>query len=117
MQHNKYFMSCKFQSLYYGDAGYVVKCNKCGCYQVAYISTLLNLTRHNFQALCSLVQCKCGEADYIMAGNTKTVVLQTSADGICLLLTRQELLGLHKILQEADNEEKALTLISLFNRQ
>jgi len=52
-----------------------------------------------------------------MAGNKKTVVLQTSADGICLLLTRQELLGLHKILQEADNEEKALSLISLFNRQ
>jgi len=110
-------MSCNFQSLYYGDDGYVLKCNKCGCYQIAYISTMLTLTQQNFQALCSLVQYKCGEADYCMAGNTKTVVLQTSADGICMLLTRLELLGLHEILQEADNEETALSLISLFNRQ
>ena len=108
---------CHFDSLYYGDDGYVVRCKQCGHYQVAFISTMLTLTENNFQALCKIVQHKCIEADYCFAENSKSVIIQTASEGMYLLLTSGEVKRFNYILEEADNEEKALSLISLFNQQ
>lgn len=109
-------MSCEYQSLYYGDEGYVVKCRKCGYYQVAFISTMLTLTGDDFQVLRELVKQKCSEADLSFSEQSKSVVLQTPSQRVCLLLTRKEALVFFDILEEADNEARTQSLLSLFNR-
>lgn len=113
--YNFQLMSCEYQSLYYGDDGYVVRCRKCGYYQVAFISTMLTLTVADFHALRELVKQKCHEADVSFAEHSKSVVLQTPSQQVCLLLTRKEALNFCDILEEADTEARTQSLLGLFN--
>lgn len=108
-------MSCEYQSLYYGDEGYVVLCKKCGYYQVAYISTLLTLTPADFVALREMLLLKCGETDHSFSEQSKSVVVQTPSQRVCLLLTRSEAVCFCEILETADNEARVQSLLGLFN--
>lgn len=107
---------CEFQSLYFGDDGYVVRCKKCGHYQVAFASTMLNLTGIDFTALCNIVKNKYAEEVFQHNENTKCCVIPTPSNGMYMLFTRKEAQRLHEILEEADNEEQALAMMSLFHQ-
>lgn len=108
-------MTCEFQSLYFGDEGYVVRCKQCGHYQVAFMSIILTLTENDFIAFCSIVKSKSVEMDEVMPEHCKCVVIRTPAEGICFLLTRNEASRFSVMLEEADTEAKTLSLIKLFN--
>lgn len=108
-------MYCHYQSLYYNDDGYVVRCKDCNHYQIAFSSTMLTLNDAEFKAFCNQVKNKCCEADFSLAKNSKSVVLQTPSHCICIILTRNEALRFYEILEEADNEARALSLLNLFN--
>ena len=114
--HHNYCMMCEFQSLYFGDDGYVVKCNQCGHYQFAFLSTMLTLTEADFQHIAQLVKSKCDDETYALAEHSKSVVIPMPVYGIYMLLTKNEARRFCEILEEADNEEKALNLMSLFNQ-
>jgi hypothetical protein len=107
---------CNFQSLYFNDDGYVVRCKECGHYQVAFSSTMLTLTSKGFAALCKLVKNKCSEADYSFAEHTKSVVIPSPAQGLCMLLTRKEAERFCEILEEADTEATTQSLLNLFTQ-
>lgn len=106
---------CEYQSLYFNDDGYVIRCKQCGHYQLAFSSTLLVLTDDAFHDFCKLVKFKCAEMDCSASGYSKSLVLPTPSPGVCMLLTRTEVSRFGEILEVADNEMKALTLISMFN--
>jgi len=108
-------MSCKFQSLYYGDDGYVVHCKQCGHYQLAYMCICITVNEQDYHAFCSIVNRSYEEAKYIVAEHSKCVTIQTPAEGIFFLLTTAEAKRFTEILEEADTEAKAQTLMSLFN--
>lgn len=107
---------CEFQSLYFGDDGYVVRCGKCGHYQVAFASTMLNMTEEDFVKLCQLVKTKMEEPDHYNNPSAKCIVVPTASKGMYMLLTRKEAERLNEILEEADSEEKALAMMSLFQQ-
>ena len=107
-------MSCQFDSLYFAEDGYVVRCKRCNNYQIAYLSTMLTLTAFDFNALCKLVKYKCTEPDYSCMGNSKSIIIQTPSQGCGIILTRLEALRFNEILEQADSEEQALVLISFF---
>ena len=106
---------CEFQSLYFGDDGYVVRCEKCNHYQVAFGSTMLNLPPHDFETLLKIMQHKCRAEVDTMAAHSKSVIVPTPSPGVSLLFTKSEAMRFYEILEEADNEVKAQSLISLFN--
>jgi hypothetical protein len=106
---------CEFQSLYFGDDGYVVRCKQCGHHQMAFASSMLNLTGEDFKKAFSQVRHKNEEEDVYNTPSVKSIVLHTPSKGIYLLLTKAEAKRLYEILEEADNEEQALALLSLFN--
>lgn len=106
---------CGFQYLYNGEDGYVVRCKNCGHYQLAFASIILTLSRSEFQSFCELAKYKCNEPDYSLAEHSKSIILQTPAQGVFILLTKNEGDRLCEILEEADNEDKALCLMSMFN--
>ena len=106
----------EFQSLYYGDDGYVVRCNQCDHYQFAFLSTMLTVDTAGFNMLCRMVKQKCLEETNALADHSKCIIVPTPAEGIYMLLTKTGASRFSEILEEADNEEKALSLISLFNQ-
>jgi hypothetical protein len=107
-------MICEYQSLYYGDDGYIVRCRQCGHFQIAFISTMLMLNAEDFGILRNIVAAKMQEETHSMPG-TKTVVIRTPSKEVSLLLTRAELEKFHSILEDADNEVRADALLRLFN--
>jgi hypothetical protein len=106
---------CTFQSLYFSNDGYVVKCKQCGHYQVAFMCMMITLTEHDFCSFHKIVKQKSEDADYAVADNTKCIIIQTPANGVCFLLTKAEVKKFAEILEEADTEAKARCIISLFN--
>ena len=107
---------CEFQSLYFGDDGYVIKCSKCGHYQLAFASTMLTMTKEDFATLCHTVKIKMKEANGYSNHPAKCVVIPAASKSTYLLLTKKEAQRLDEILEEADNEEKALEMMSLFHQ-
>lgn len=105
---------CEFKYLFSGEDGYVVRCKNCAHYQLAFASFMLTLSHGEFQSFCELVKYKCQRVDDVLTGYSKTVLLQTSAPGVFVLLTKDEVLRLHEMLEEADNEERSVSLLSLF---
>lgn len=106
---------CEFQSLYFNDDGYVVRCKQCNCYQLAFGTTLITLTQQDFKAICKTAKYKCIEEDFSFSKHSKCVVIPTPSCGLFLLFTREEAIRFNEILEEADNEEKVQRLLSLFN--
>ena len=106
---------CGFQYLYNGEDGYIIKKKNCGHYQIAFASFMLTLSQNEFQSFCDLAKYKCNEPNHSLAEHSKSIVLQTPAQGVFILLTQNEGVRLCEILEEADNEDKALTLLSLFS--
>lgn len=80
------------------------------------LSTMLTLNENNFQALRKMVQHKCIEADFSFVENSKCVIIQTAAEGVHMILTSVEVKRFNYILEEADNEEKGLSLMTMFNQ-
>ena len=111
-------MMSEFQSLYFNDDGYVIRCKQCGYYQVAFMSTMLMLKERDFQALYKLVKFKCNEESYCDSENIKKIIIHTPAEGFYIFLTKQEAKRFCEILEEADNadnEYKSQAILSLFN--
>ena len=106
---------CEYWSLYYGDDGYIVRCKRCGLYQIAFLCIVVTLTDEDFLAFCRIVKRECEIVDYSYSENSKSIFIQTPAKGISFLLTKCEIKRLAKILEEGDTEAKALYLLSLFN--
>lgn len=107
-------MACDFQSLYYGEEGYVVRCKQCGHYQIAFVSTMLTLTEPDFDIFCRQVGYKAAQSYSNMNQDSKIIMIATPSQDVHLILTPAELSRLHKTLEEADTEIKAQELLCLF---
>lgn len=109
---------CNFNKLAFTNHGYVVSCSDCGYYQLAFGTTLLTLSQEDFDCLTRSVyeQLKEVEADgeTCFSDDTKNVIIATSANQCCFILTKRELQLFYKMLDNADNEIKALSLLKLF---
>ena len=105
---------CKFESLFFSEDSYVIRCTTCGHYQLAFLSTLLTLDAHEFDTLCKVAQFKCLEDHSSFSEHSKCVIISTPFYGQCMLLTKAEAHNLNNMLQEADNEAKAQSLLQLF---
>ncbi|MCH5600525.1 DUF6686 family protein [Niabella ginsengisoli] len=107
-------MACDFQSLYYGEDGYVVRCKQCGHYQVAFVSTMLTLSEADFYVFCKQVNYKAAQSYSNVNHDSKIIMIATPSQDVHLILTPSELSRLQKTLEAADNEIKAQELLCLF---
>lgn len=107
-------MACDFQSLYYGEEGYVVRCKQCGHYQIAFISTMLTLNEMDFGIFCKQVKYKALQSYSHINHDSKIIMVSTSTPDVNLILTPKELARLYKVMEEADSEIKAQELLCLF---
>jgi hypothetical protein len=80
---------------------------------VAYLCICITLNEQDFQAFCRIVKSKLEESYSSFAEHSKRIFIKTPAEGICFILKRAEAKNFTQILEEANNEIKALSLISL----
>ncbi len=107
---------CDFQHLYFNQNGYVVRCNKCNNYQAAFASTVMLLNENDFNILRKILLNKLMEKDPLKVNDIKSIIIPTPYVGIRMLLTRIELAQFSDILEQADNEVKAIALLELFHQ-
>lgn len=110
---------CEFQRLAFSEHGYVVRCRECDHYQLGFGTTMLTLSDEDFKMLHYNVLQKhetvCAEAACLQHhSETKSVVITTPFTGMCMVITRKELKHLYNIMEIADNEIQALSMLELF---
>lgn len=107
-------MSCNYQTLFSGNYGYVVVCNECNTYQLAFLSSLISFTSAQYQYFQSQVKSEIDKNNDSLQVNCKSVVLNTADSSVRLLLTPSELAELNTMLEHADTEARTAALLQLF---
>lgn len=107
---------CQFQTLYVDGDNYVIFCIKCNCYQILFGNTLISLQEEDFALLRHVVSIKYDESEYFpTAENLRNITIPTPSDGVYILLTKHETSEFLNMLEQADNEKKARSMLELFN--
>ncbi|SFQ01349.1 hypothetical protein [Parafilimonas terrae] len=116
--HFNLTLMCDFQKLAFSGDGYVVRCTECGYLQLAFGTTMLTLTNEEFGALYDLTTSHMNivsvNGNDFLSDDTKGIFLSTPSAGCCIVLTVKELYRFHEILDKADDEMKALSMMQLF---
>ncbi len=109
---------CDFERLAFTQHGYIVRCTECGHYQLGFGTSMLTISGEEFSTLFKTAHRRLYNVAEIEAisfsEETKNVVITTPVTGMCFILTRKELQQLYELLDKADNEIKALSLMELF---
>jgi len=106
---------CQFKHLYLNEDEFVICCRQCGSYQVGFAAMIISLSKADFKKLKQVTDKKLEGENFGLDDTSKSMVLPTPYHGISLFLSKNELQKLSRILEHAENEEKAQCLISLFN--
>lgn len=106
---------CNFQYLFKGNEGYIVRCKDCGQYQLAFGTTMLTLTQLDYETLYGILESKSSMNVEVHSEHTKCMIIPTPAYGLYLILTKKVVDTLCCMLEKAECELKALSLLSLFN--
>lgn len=103
---------CRHNILVHNDHGYVVSCNGCGRYQIAFGTSLVTLELADYENFCgnvaALAQCHRKHKDASVA---KKICIDIYSDHSLMVLNRRELYVLNALLDEAEfNRQTALLL-------
>ncbi len=106
---------CTYHTCYQNDErGYIVQCTKCRRLQMGYGNIMVVFHHEEFQSFRRLVTDLHAQQQPEERRQLKHIVIPTPSDNVRLLLSRNDLAGLHEMLEEADTEIKARQLLELF---
>src|SRR5689334_20610342 len=106
---------CHFQTLYVDGDNYVIFCLECNCYQILFGNTLVSLQEEDFDLLRHVVNLKYEESNFFPRQSLRNITIPTPSDGVYILLTKEETGLFANMLEHADNEKKARSMLELFN--
>ena len=109
-------MSCHFQTLYCGEDGYIVRCKECGHYQLAYLCVMITLEEKEFRSFRRMIQQHYEDSLHLSNEYCKCVVVQTAAAGTNFLFSGREIKRFNELLDEADTEQQAQSMLALFQQ-
>lgn len=96
---------CDYQTLYHGAHGYVIRCPHCKNIQLAFGTSVVNLSVQEFNYFNGMVQRLSAECPSYTEPGEKVLCLPLPADHVMMLLTREEV----NTLADITSEVKALT--------
>src|SRR5687767_5693777 len=105
---------CQFQHLYNNDAGYIIRCKDCRYYQVLFNGIVLSLNEREYQKFLDII-ASC-ENDIALDEEQHNLFIPTPRQGVHLFLSANEINELKQMMESADSENKALSLLELFHR-
>ncbi|MBZ4189153.1 DUF6686 family protein [Niabella beijingensis] len=105
---------CSFKTLYYAEDGYLIVCNECRHFQLAFQTTLLTMTAQDLQVFHTLVK-ENREYNADINSGRKNIYIPTPLEGYGMILNRKELEELFQLLETAEVNFKAECLLELFH--
>jgi hypothetical protein len=107
---------CNYQTWFHdNEIGYVVECNSCRKIQAAFGNLMVTFSNEDFEKFRSYLLTVVNNRQSNTDRKIKSVAIRTASEGICFLLSEDELLGLQQMIEYADTEMKTAGLIKLFN--
>jgi ribosomal protein S27E len=103
---------CSYNTLHVNDDGYVVKCNSCRHFQVAFGTTVLVFTKDEFLDFCEIVNAETNEWYNDGFPQSKSIFIPTKCRDVALIFSYKEILKLHHVLANASLILQAHELLS-----
>jgi hypothetical protein len=92
-----------------------VECNECQKIQAAFGNLMVTFTHEDFENFRRYLLKATDNRKACADRKIKSIIIRMPSDGICFLLSEDELMGLQQMIEYADTEMKAAILIKLFN--
>ena len=105
---------CTFKTLYYEEDGYLVFCSDCMHFQLAFQTSLLTLSARDLHVLQTLVKESYESYRFESGPCKKSIYIPTPLEGYGLILDQAELTQLFHLLETAEINYKAESLLELF---
>lgn len=105
---------CNFKTLYYASDGYLIVCNDCQHFQLAFQTTLLTMTAHDLHVFHTLVKENREYNQVDAVPDRKNIYIPTPLEGYGMILNHAELEALYQLLETAEINFKAESLLELF---
>jgi len=106
---------CSYKTWFHDDAiGYTVQCSSCQTLQIGFGNLMLTLSLTAFEELRARIHKEMDELNPDMAASAKCIIVPTPCESMNLLLSPNELLGVHTMLETVDTELKTQDLLTLF---
>ena len=94
----------------------MVRCKECGHYQLAYLCVMVTLDEKQFYWFRKMIQQHYEDSLCVSNEHCKCVVVQTPATGTNFLFSGREIKRFAELLDEADTEERAQSMLQLFHQ-
>lgn len=107
---------CDFNNLYTSDKGFVLRCKKCGYYQIGFAGLMLSLNDEDYLHLGEIITHLAAKELPSDAMETRHIVIPSPYYGVNLLLCPREIRILERILNEANSESLTQSMLALFKQ-
>ncbi|WP_008587129.1 DUF6686 family protein [Niabella soli] len=105
---------CSFKTLYYGEEGYLIACEECRHFQLAFQTSLFTLTADDLKIFHSLVKQHREYHREATGSFQKNIYIPTPLEGYGMILDQRELQQLFELLETAEINFKTMGLLELF---
>ncbi|ANH83301.1 hypothetical protein A8C56_22015 [Niabella ginsenosidivorans] len=105
---------CTFKTLYYEEDGYLIFCSECMHFQLAFQTSLLTLAARDLHILHALVKENYEYHCFEPVPYRKNIYIPTPLEGYGMILDQAELAQLFHLLETAEVNYKAESLLELF---
>lgn len=92
---------CDYKVLHHNESGYALRCEHCGCIQLAFGTTVLALTIDEFYAFKESISGSFETCDAMCCRKQKTIYIPTRENAITLIYTPEELEKLDELLNQS----------------
>ena len=108
---------CNYKTWFHDDSiGYVVECDECQKIQTGFGNLMVTFTQEDFENFRRYLLQATENRQAAGDKKIKSIIIRTPSDGICFLLSEEELMGLQQMIEYADTEMKTAGLVKLFNQ-
>lgn len=92
---------CSHKVLVHNTSGYVIRCNECESFQVAFGTIVFNLSTENYSCFCRQVRRHTQEGAAQDYPGQKRIHLQLPCKSVMIAVNHKELLQLENMLEES----------------
>lgn len=96
---------CDFNTLSSNDNGFILRCNRCGFYQLGFAGALLSLNPTDYQKFGELIEHLAQKEISVNKRSTRHIVIPTPYYGVNLMLSKNEIDELYQLVLAAENEK------------
>jgi hypothetical protein len=106
---------CSFHTWFHDQQkGYVVECKECQKLQVCFGNVMATFSSKEFERFQRQINFIVERHVPRDRKDAKDILLQTTTTSFCIVMSETELMDLHFMVEQADNERKAGQLLKLF---